>query len=80
MVAAGKGRLDVLSVLLSNGADPLLAAKNGMTARDWAAHFGFEDIVEVRLQGSTVSSCHAQAMQSERSTTRDGARHATRTT
>lgn len=41
MIAAGKGREEEAMVLLSNGADPLLTAKNGSTAADWAAQFGY---------------------------------------
>lgn len=40
MVAAGKGRVDVVEALLANGADPSLQARNGMVARDWATQFG----------------------------------------
>lgn len=47
MVAAGKGRADVVSVLLANGADPSLTSRDGSSARDWAARFGKEEVVEI---------------------------------
>ena len=46
MAAAGKGRLEDVAVLLSNGADPLLRSRDGSTARDWAAKFGHIDVAE----------------------------------
>ena len=36
MVAAGKGREEEAMVLLANGADPRLRAKDGSSAADWA--------------------------------------------
>jgi len=36
MVAAGKGREEEAMVLLANGADPRLRAKDGSSAGDWA--------------------------------------------
>ena len=44
MVAAGKGRLEEARMLLDAGAEPALRAKNGFTARDWAAKFGHEEV------------------------------------
>jgi hypothetical protein len=44
MVAAGKGRLEEARMLLDAGADPALSAKNGFTARDWAAKFGHGEL------------------------------------
>lgn len=47
MVAAGKGRADVVSVLLANGADTGLRSRDGSTARAWAERFGREEVLEV---------------------------------
>ncbi|GAB4819950.1 hypothetical protein N2152v2_006996 [Parachlorella kessleri] len=47
MVAAGKGRADVVSVLLANGADPALTSRDGSTARQWAARFDRREVLEL---------------------------------
>ena len=42
--ACFRGRGDVASVLLSNGADPSIQAENGMTPADCAEQFGFQEL------------------------------------
>ncbi|MGC9506284.1 ankyrin repeat domain-containing protein, partial [Baaleninema sp.] len=49
MTAAGHGRLEVLDVLLSHGADIRAKDKNNSTAGLWASREGYRDAVE-RLQ------------------------------
>ena len=46
MVAAGKGRRDVVLALLSGGADTTLVANNGWDAAAWASHFGHTNVVD----------------------------------
>jgi ATP-dependent RNA helicase DHX36 len=45
LAAAFHGRVDIVTALLANGADPALTASNGMTAMDCATQFGHEDVV-----------------------------------
>jgi ATP-dependent RNA helicase DHX36 len=46
MAAAAHGRVEVLAVLLANGADPRIRAENGYTARDIAEEFDQPAAVE----------------------------------
>ena len=46
MAAAAHGRVEVLAVLLANGADPRIKAENGFTARDIAEEFDQPAAVE----------------------------------
>lgn len=50
--ACFRGRGDVASVLLSNGADPSIKAENGMTAADCADQFGFQELGSLVRQHS----------------------------
>lgn len=63
MVAAGKGRLSEVLTLLANGADAMLASRDGSTAAQWAHKMGFPAVgqaitthLEVRQQ-SWLLSC-----------------------
>ncbi|KAL4451226.1 hypothetical protein ABPG77_009298 [Micractinium sp. CCAP 211/92] len=47
MAAAVHGRADVVSTLLSNGADPSVALPGGKAARDLAEMYGHAEVVEV---------------------------------
>ncbi|KAL4422956.1 hypothetical protein ABPG75_009153 [Micractinium tetrahymenae] len=47
MAAAVHGRADVVSTLLSNGADPAVALPGGKTARDLAEMYGRAEVLEV---------------------------------
>lgn len=47
MVAAGKGRVDDVAMLLELGADANLASWDGATAAEWAENFGFPEVVEI---------------------------------
>ena len=49
MVAAGKGRIDVVNALLMNSADPGLSSADGSKAKDWAVKFGHQDIAETLI-------------------------------
>ena len=50
MVAAGKGRDEEAMVLLANGADPRLCARDGSSAADWADRCpSFTSIIPFRL-------------------------------
>ncbi|QDZ17545.1 P-loop nucleoside triphosphate helicase [Chloropicon primus] len=50
MVAAGKGRTDVCTVLIEHGADLGLASKDGKgKAKDWACKFGHHDLAEMLI-------------------------------
>jgi ankyrin repeat protein len=57
MAAAGKGRLDEASFLMSAGADPLLKARDGSTARDWAAKFGHAEVADFLDAHMQVGPC-----------------------
>ncbi|CAG9460433.1 unnamed protein product [Pedinophyceae sp. YPF-701] len=46
MVAAGKGRLDIVQALLANGASATVASRNGMTAVQWAEQFGHAECAQ----------------------------------
>jgi ATP-dependent RNA helicase DHX36 len=46
MVAAGKGRIDDVTLFLSLGADQSTASLDGATALDWAKQNGQEEVVE----------------------------------
>lgn len=43
MLAAGRGKSDVVEELLSLGADPLARTPNDWTAVEWAQHFNHSD-------------------------------------
>lgn len=43
MAAAGKGRLDLVTALISSGADVNIKSSDGSTAKDWAVRFGFQE-------------------------------------
>ena len=74
IAACYRGRIDIVSVLLSNGADPSLKAKNDMKARDFAVQGGFTEIVEMlddfeqqtaaaeELASTALALSHYQAM------------------
>ena len=47
LAAAFRGRADIANVLLANGADPKVAAANGMTAKDLAKQCGHADLLEL---------------------------------
>ncbi|KAG6557198.1 hypothetical protein Mapa_001125 [Marchantia paleacea] len=47
MVAAGKGRVDDLQLLLSLGADRSIVSQDGANALDWAQRHGHEEIVDL---------------------------------
>jgi ankyrin repeat protein len=47
MLAALNGHIDVVRLLLENGANPAIEAKFGATALSFAETKGYEDIVEV---------------------------------
>lgn len=49
MLAAGRGKTEVVEELLALGADPRAKASNDWTALDWAQHFQQEDAVQVLL-------------------------------
>jgi ankyrin repeat protein len=68
MVAAGKGRVDDVSYLLSLGADTSIEARNGDTALDWAQNNGHANVVVAiethRLQEqSQVAAAEAVLLQ-----------------
>lgn len=44
MVAASKGNLDVVTLLLRHGADPAQSAVDGSTAVSWALKFQHTDV------------------------------------
>ncbi|CAM6097575.1 unnamed protein product [Calypogeia fissa] len=46
MVAAGKGRVDDVSLFLSLGADQSIVSLDGATAMDWARQYGQDEVVE----------------------------------
>lgn len=46
MAAAGKGRLEDVITLLSNGADASAKSRDGSTAANWAEKFGHLEISE----------------------------------
>ena len=46
MVAAGKGRMEEVLVMLASGADAAAVSKDGATAAEWARRFGFDDVAE----------------------------------
>lgn len=49
MLAAGRGKVEIVEELLSLGADPLTRASNDWTALDWAQHFHQSNAAEVIL-------------------------------
>ncbi|KAL1420950.1 hypothetical protein MTO96_004318 [Rhipicephalus appendiculatus] len=49
MLAAGRGKVEIVEELLSLGADPLTRASNDWTALDWAQHFHQSGAAEVLL-------------------------------
>ncbi|XP_050044993.2 3'-5' RNA helicase YTHDC2-like [Dermacentor andersoni] len=49
MLAAGRGKVEIVEELLSLGADPLARASNDWTALDWAQHFHQSGTAEVIL-------------------------------
>ncbi|XP_077514316.1 3'-5' RNA helicase YTHDC2-like isoform X2 [Amblyomma americanum] len=49
MLAAGRGKVEVVEELLSLGADPLARSSNDWTAHDWAQHFHQSEAAEVIL-------------------------------
>ncbi|KAL3693235.1 hypothetical protein R1sor_006886 [Riccia sorocarpa] len=57
MVAAGKGRMEDVQLLLSLGADRTLLSKDGATALDWASTYGHEDVVDLlkKYQGEKMT-------------------------
>ena len=46
MVAAGKGRLSDVSMLLAAGADAAIASRDGSTAAQWATKMGFPQVAD----------------------------------
>eukprot|EP00250_Pteridium_aquilinum_P000849 c11023_g1_i1 orf=66-3809(+) len=50
MVAAGKGRLTEVLLLLSRGANMDLTSQDGTTALDWAERYGREEIKEILVK------------------------------
>lgn len=58
MVAAGKGRVDDLSLFLSLGADQSIVSLDGASALDWAKQYGQEEVVEflTNYQGEEMNS------------------------
>ncbi len=55
MAAAGKGRMEEAAALLAAGADPAARARDGSTARDWAAKFGHEEAAALMDSHTQVS-------------------------
>ena len=47
MVAAGRGRMDVVETLLTLGANPLCTSNHGLTAAQWALQLGAGDVAAV---------------------------------
>ena len=64
MVAAGKGRVEEVKLLLSLGADLSAAAKNGHTAADWAETYG-HDAVFLLLNSLKNDKLQSQALVAE---------------
>lgn len=64
MVAAGKGRVEDVKLLLSLGADLSAAAKNGHTAADWAETYG-HDAVFLLLNSHKDDKLQSQALAAE---------------
>lgn len=55
MVAASKGNMEVLTLLLSHGANPEQEAVDGSTAIDWANRFGHGQIADYLQDHLSVS-------------------------
>lgn len=64
MVAAGKGRVEDVKLLLSLGADSSAAAKNGHTAADWAETYGHKT-VSLLLNSHKDDKLQSQALAAE---------------
>lgn len=50
MVAAGRGRADLVDLLLTLGADARLLSKQCLTAAQWATQLGHDDVAELLSQ------------------------------
>lgn len=64
MVAAGRGRVEDVKLLLSLGADLSAAAKNGHTAADWAETYGHNAVTSL-LNSHKDDKLHSQALAAE---------------
>ena len=61
MAAAGRGRADVVDVLLALGADTALASHQGLTASDWATRMGNAHIAATLQQHAADAEAAAAA-------------------
>ena len=66
MVAAAKGNIEIVSLLVSHGADPQIKAADDSSAVEWASRFGHTDIADfltdhaaVRLFLRKTLQCHS---------------------
>lgn len=57
MAAAGKGRLEEASLMVSAGADPMMRSRDGSTARDWAVKFGHSEVADFLESHMQVIPC-----------------------
>ena len=55
MIAASKGKLDVVVSLLGHGSDPLQKANDGSTAIEWALKFRHSEIADFLREHLSVS-------------------------
>ena len=57
--ACFRGRGDIASVLLAQGADPMIKAENGMTAADCAEQFGHDELADLLRKHSESQVDHS---------------------
>lgn len=61
MAAAGRGRADVVDMLLALGADSSVASHQGLKAADWATRMGHADIAATLQQHASDAEAAAAA-------------------